>query len=39
MPNGEVLLILDKIKLARANETIDFINYGEAFVKLLDEKI
>jgi len=36
--NGEALLIFDKIKLARTDETIAFIDYGEQLAKLLDPK-
>lgn len=34
--NGESLLIFDKIKLARTDETLDFINYGDELAQLLD---
>jgi MFS superfamily sulfate permease-like transporter len=33
--NGEALMIFDKIKLARTDETIAFIDYGEQLAKLL----
>lgn len=36
--NGEALVIFDKIKLARTDETIAFIDYGEQLAKLLFEK-
>ncbi|SNT37610.1 Sulfate permease, MFS superfamily [Ekhidna lutea] len=36
--NGEALLIFDKIKLARTDETIKFINYGEELARLLVAK-
>ena len=36
--NGEALLIFDKVKLARTDETIAFIDYGEQLAKLLDIK-
>ena len=35
--NGEALLIFDKVKLARTDETIAFINYGEELARLLDK--
>ncbi len=34
--NGEALIIFDKIKLARTDETIAFINYGRELATLLD---
>lgn len=34
--NGEALIIFDKIKLARTDETVDFIDYGRELAKLLD---
>jgi MFS superfamily sulfate permease-like transporter len=37
--NGEALIIFDKIKLARTDETIAFIEYGEKLAKLLDSKL
>jgi MFS superfamily sulfate permease-like transporter len=36
--NGEALLIFDKIKLARTDETMAFIEYGEKLAKLLEGK-
>ena len=36
--NGEALVIFDKIKLARTDETIAFIEYGKELAKLLDGK-
>lgn len=33
---GETLLIFDKIKLARTDETIAFIDYGERLAALLE---
>ena len=36
--NGEALVIFDKIKLARTDETIAFIDYGKELASLLDEK-
>ena len=36
--NGEALVIFDKIKLARTDETIAFIDYGAALARLLNEK-
>lgn len=35
--NGESLLIFDKIKLARTDETITFIDYGRELAKLLNK--
>lgn len=35
--NGEALLIFDKIKLARTDETIAFIQYGEQLSLLLND--
>ncbi|NNL83505.1 MAG: hypothetical protein HKP28_08940 [Winogradskyella sp.] len=34
--NGEALIIFDKIKLARTDETIEFIDYGKELTILLD---
>ncbi len=34
--NGEALVIFDKIKLARTDETIAFIDYGAALARLLN---
>lgn len=34
--NGEALVIFDKIKLARTDETVAFINYGKELATLLD---
>jgi MFS superfamily sulfate permease-like transporter len=34
--NGEALLIFDKVKLARTDETIALIDYGEQLAQLLD---
>lgn len=36
--NGEALIIFDKIKLARTDETIAFIKYAEELAKVLKEK-
>ncbi|MBC2846575.1 SulP family inorganic anion transporter [Winogradskyella flava] len=36
--NGEALVIFDKIKLARTDETIAFIEYGKELAALLDVK-
>jgi len=36
--NGEAIVIFDKIKLARTDETMAFIDYGRELVALLDEK-
>lgn len=36
--NGEALLIFNKIKLARTDETLAFINYGKELATLLDAK-
>ena len=36
--SGEALIIFDKIKLARTDETIAFIDYGASLAKLLDAK-
>jgi MFS superfamily sulfate permease-like transporter len=36
--NGEALIIFDKIKLARTDETVAFINYGKELATLLDMK-
>ena len=35
--NGEALIIFDKIKLARTDETIAFIDYGSQLANLLDK--
>jgi len=37
--NGEAIVIFDKIKLARTDETVAFIDYGKELAKLLDGKI
>jgi MFS superfamily sulfate permease-like transporter len=34
--NGEALLIFDKIKLARTDETLEFIQYGDELANLLN---
>ena len=34
--NGEALVIFDKIKLARTDETMAFIDYGAALASVLD---
>ena len=36
--NGEALFIFDKIKLARTDETIAFIDYAKELARLLDSK-
>ena len=36
--NGEALIIFDKIKLARTDETLAFIDYGRELATLLDAK-
>jgi len=36
--NGESLIIFDKIKLARTDETVAFIDYGKKLASLLDGK-
>lgn len=36
--NGEALLIFNKIKLARTDETLAFLNYGKELATLLDAK-
>lgn len=36
--NGEALVIFDKIKLARTDETIAFINYSKELATLIDAK-
>ncbi len=36
--NGEALIIFDKIKLARTDETMAFIEYGKELATLLNEK-
>ena len=36
--NGEALIIFDKIKLARTDETIAFIDYGNELAALIDAK-
>jgi len=35
--NGEALVIFDKIKLARTDETVAFIDYGKELASLLDK--
>jgi hypothetical protein len=35
--NGEAIVIFDKIKLARTDETIAFIDFGEELARLLDK--
>lgn len=35
--NGIALLIFDKIKLARTDETVAFIEYGEKLAKILNK--
>jgi len=35
--NGESLIIFDKVKLARTDETIAFIKYGQELAKVLNE--
>lgn len=37
--NGEALFIFDKIKLARTDETIAFIDYGKELATLLKGKV
>jgi MFS superfamily sulfate permease-like transporter len=37
--NGEALLIFDKFKLARTDETMRFIEYGDQLAKLLSSKL
>ncbi|MGK0388838.1 MAG: MFS superfamily sulfate permease-like transporter [Maribacter sp.] len=37
--NGEALLIFDKIKLARTDETMAFVEYGEKLATLLEGKV
>jgi MFS superfamily sulfate permease-like transporter len=37
--NGEALIIFDKIKLARTDETIGFINYAKELAKVLNAKM
>jgi MFS superfamily sulfate permease-like transporter len=37
--NGEALIIFDKIKLARTDETLAFIEYGEELARLLDANL
>jgi len=37
--NGEALVVFDKIKLARTDETMAFIDYGRELATLLNEKI
>jgi len=37
--NGEALIIFDKIKLARTDETIAFIDYGQQLATLLNQKV
>ena len=36
--NGEALVIFDKIKLARTDETIAFIQYGKELATLLSKQ-
>lgn len=36
--NGESLIFFDKIKLARTDETIAFIDYGKELATLLNKK-
>ena len=36
--NGEAIIIFDKIKLARTDETIAFIDYAKELATLLDTK-
>ena len=36
--NGEAIVIFDKIKLARTDETVGFINYGKELAALLEGK-
>ena len=36
--NGEALLILDKTKLARTDETISFIDFGKSLIEILSIK-
>lgn len=36
--NGESLVIFDKIKLARTDETIAFIEYGKELASLFNKK-
>jgi hypothetical protein len=36
--NGEALLIFDKVKLSRTDETISFIEYGDGLAKLLETR-
>ena len=36
--NGEALIIFDKIKLARTDETVEFIDYGKKLASLLVAK-
>lgn len=36
--NGEALIIFDKIKLARTDETVAFIEYGKELATLIDAK-
>ncbi|AXG71129.1 bicarbonate transporter BicA [Kordia sp. SMS9] len=37
--NGEALIIFDKIKLARTDETLAFMEYGKELARLLDVKL
>ena len=37
--NGEAIVIFDKIKLARTDETVAFIDYGKELAALLEVKI
>jgi hypothetical protein len=36
--NGEAILIFDKVKLARTDETIAFVNYGNELATLLEAR-
>ena len=36
--NGEALLIFNKLKMARTDETLEFIKYGEELAALLQSK-
>jgi hypothetical protein len=37
--NGEALLIFNKLKLARTDETIEFIDYGQELTELLNTTV
>ena len=37
--NGEAIVIFDKIKLARTDETVAMINYGQEIASLLEGKL